>query len=350
MFEKSASELKRPKLLKCKQTLQIATVNVRTLNRIGQLPELIASAVEHKIDIICIQEHRCTHTEDIKYHETGNGWSLITVSAWKNSVNAAVGGVGLLIGPVALKTLNSIEKIQPRMMAATFNGNHRATIISCYSPTNIREETELVTFYDELSSLVRSIPKHNMLVISGDMNAQIGKNGNNKFSLHNTSNRNGQHLTDFMIENRLACLNTNYQKREGKQSTYTYANNTKAQIDYVLINKKWKNSAMNCEAYSSFEGVSTDHRIVTAKIRPSLRKNAKRTATTKHYDWALLNNRDIRDKYVLELRNRFETLQEKTEKSTPNVEYENFVNAHLEAARNAFQQNSKLNIESHGKL
>ena len=31
-------------------------------------------------------------------------------------------------------------------------------------------ETELVTFYDELSSLVRSIPKLNMLVIGGDMN------------------------------------------------------------------------------------------------------------------------------------------------------------------------------------
>ena len=42
--------------------------------------------------------------------------------------------------------------------------------------------------------------------------------------------------------------------------------------------------------------MSTDHRIVTAKIRLSLRKNDKRTATTKHYDWALLNNRDIRDK------------------------------------------------------
>ena len=83
----SVFELKRQKLLKCKQTLQIATFNVRTLNRIGQLPELIASAVEHKIDIIYIQEHRYTHTEDIKYHEIGNGWSLVTVSAWKNSVN-----------------------------------------------------------------------------------------------------------------------------------------------------------------------------------------------------------------------------------------------------------------------
>ena len=60
------------------------------------------------------------------------------------------------------------------MMAATFNGNPRATIISSYSPTNLSEETELVTFYDELSSLVRSIPKH-MLVIGWEMNAQIGK-------------------------------------------------------------------------------------------------------------------------------------------------------------------------------
>ena len=43
------------------------------------------------------------HTEDIKYHETGNGWTLATVSAWKNSVNATVGWVGMLIGPRALK-------------------------------------------------------------------------------------------------------------------------------------------------------------------------------------------------------------------------------------------------------
>ena len=137
-----------------------------------------------------------------------------------------------------------------------------------------------------------------------------------------------------MIESRLTCLNSNLQKREGKLWTNTYANNNKAQIDYVFINNKWRTSAMNCEAHSSFEGVSSNHRIVTAKIRLSLRKNATRTATTKHYDWVLLNSRDIRDKYVLELRNRFETLQEKTEKGTLNDEYENFVNAHLETATN----------------
>ena len=41
-----------------------------------------------------------THSKDIKYHD---GWMLATASAWKNSVNATIGGVGILIGPRALK-------------------------------------------------------------------------------------------------------------------------------------------------------------------------------------------------------------------------------------------------------
>ena len=121
-----------------------------------------------------------------------------------------------------------------------------------------------------MSYLVCSIPKHNVLIIGGDMNAQIRKNRNHKYNLHNVSNRNGQHLTDFTIENRLTCLNTNFQKREGKLWTHMYANNTKAEIDYVFINKKWKNSAINCEAYSSYMGVSSSDQIVTAKTRLSL--------------------------------------------------------------------------------
>ena len=88
---------------------------------------------------------------------------------------------------------------------------------------------------------------------------------------------------------------------------------------------------MNYSAYSSFEGVSSNHRIAAAKIRLSLQMNTTRITTTVHYDWPLLNNRDIRDKYALTLRNKFDATQ-KTKTHTLNDEYENFVNAHLEAA------------------
>ena len=59
------------------KTIQIATFNVKTLNRIGQLPELTASVIDHNIDIVCVQEHIYHHSEeDIKYHDISNGWTL----------------------------------------------------------------------------------------------------------------------------------------------------------------------------------------------------------------------------------------------------------------------------------
>ncbi len=61
-------------------------------------------------------------------------------------------------------------------MVATFNGKPSATIISSYSPTNVSEETDLITFYD-----VRNIPKHNVLVISRDMKeTESGNDPSNK--------------------------------------------------------------------------------------------------------------------------------------------------------------------------
>ena len=45
-------------------------------------------------------------------------------------------------------------------------------------------------------------------------------------------------------------------------------------IDYIFMNKKRINNALNCEAYSSFECESSDHQIFMAKKRLSLRRNA----------------------------------------------------------------------------
>ena len=222
--------------------------------------------------------------------------------------------------------------MQPRMMIATFNGNSNTTVISRYSPTKVSGETDMMAFYNKLSSFVYSIPKYTVLIIGWYMNTQISKNVNNKFSLHNSSNRNRKHLTDFTLENRLACLNTKLQKIKRKLWTYTNANNPKVQIDYILINKKWNNSALNFEAYSAFECVSSDHWVVTAKIRLSLRRNATWKTITVHYDCSLLNNRYISDRFTLILKNKFDTLQEISETPTSNDEYENFVNALLETA------------------
>ena len=67
--EKSATEKFPPsRLMKGKTNIIISSFNVRTL-RDNQIHELVVSAIMHKIDVICIQEHRYVH-DDIRVKNT----------------------------------------------------------------------------------------------------------------------------------------------------------------------------------------------------------------------------------------------------------------------------------------
>ena len=76
-------------------------------------------------------------------------------------------------------------------------------------------------------------------------------------------------------------------------------------------------------------------------LRLSLRKNDTRTTSTKQYDWALRNNKVIRDKYTLALRNKYDALLDQTETSTLNEEYENVFKAYIEAAAEFIPTNQR---------
>ena len=66
--------------------------------------------------------------------------------------------------------------------------------------------------------------------------------------------------------------------------THKSQNNYSSHIEYIIINRKWKNSAWNCRAYNKFVNVASTHRIVTAHIQFSLRANQKKNSKTKPYD------------------------------------------------------------------
>ena len=93
--------------------------NVQTLNRTAKLNELVCNAQKFNISIIAIQEHRLIHEEPLKHHSLGDNWLLITSSATRNTMNAAIGGVGILLNPHAKLALESIETISERTMMAT---------------------------------------------------------------------------------------------------------------------------------------------------------------------------------------------------------------------------------------
>ena len=77
----------------------------------------------------------------------------------------------MLVSSQAYNTIASVEMISPRIMIVNFQGNPQMSVISCYSPTNINDDQETEIFYTKLTYLTRHIPKHNVLIIEGDLNA-----------------------------------------------------------------------------------------------------------------------------------------------------------------------------------
>ena len=204
-------------------------------------------------------------------------------------------------------------------MVATFNGNPKTTVISCYSPTNCSEELEIQNVYHQLTDSIKNIPKHNVLIIGGDMNAKIDNNKCVGNSYHNYTNRNDEYLLDLTIDCGLVNISTKFQKNKEKLWTFTYPNGTRSQLDYILIITKWKNSAIDCRSFSTDTPLESDHKMCEAKIRLSLRSNISKSKKTMSHDWSkLLNDENIKNSYAVEIRSRFEQLQ--------NLNSDNFFN------------------------
>ena len=82
-------------------------------------------------------------------------------------------------------------------------------------------------------------------------------------------------MLEFVQENNLVITNTTFQKKASKLWTCELPSGYRAQLDYILVQRKWKNSVLNAQAYNSFASIGSDHRIVTATIRLSLRANSR---------------------------------------------------------------------------
>ena len=106
-------------------------------------------------------------------------------------------------------------------------------------------------------------------------------------------------------------------------------NNRKSQIDYILINNKWKNCLKNCQAYSSF-----------AKLRLSLRSKAA-IPRKENNDWNVLkSDQELQNRYSIQLHNRFSILQNELT-DTIDDEYQHFITANKETAKEMIPKKAK---------
>ena len=197
-------------------------------------------------------------------------------------------------------------------------------------------------------SFTRYVPRHNVVIIASDLNAHLVIDHDNTFAYHTETNRNGCLLDHFIIENGLKILNTKFQKKIGKIWTHIHLNGFKSQLDYIIVNNKYINSARNCEDYNTFEGVYSDHRIVTAILKLCLRSNKKSIVNKKRYDWTTLTKDKSIENNTSYLKQHFED-SIKSCKST-NYKYLAFVDSHAEATKKFIPIKLKEKKKYHGKI
>ena len=295
-----------------------------------RLEELVECSKKLAIDVVAIQEHRSFHPNNLLQYKSLDSYQFVTSSATKNASNSTVGGIGFLLSSKACDNLISIESISPRLMVLELDGNPTTTIICAYSPTNDASEEDIDQFYTDLRALTENIPLHNFLILSGDLNAKLGSPDVN-FSFNEKTNRNGEKLLEYMEEYNLFSASNYFMKPKGQLWTFEYPSGQRAQLDYMIFRRKWKNSIKDTRSYSSFSTVGSDHRIVSSYVKLSLRASKKsKPHPMKSIDWKEVSfNPTLSKSFSVSVYNKFEALSGDIDLNFDNINdiYSNLISA-----------------------
>ena len=93
----------------------------------------------------------------------------------RRTVNLHRGGVAVIVTRKVEKTVLEWKPVNNRLMEVIFNSKFaKLTIFACYAPTEEAEEEVKDEFYEQLEEKIRTAPRHDELIVFGDLNAGIG--------------------------------------------------------------------------------------------------------------------------------------------------------------------------------
>jgi len=138
-----------------------------------------------------------------------------------------------------ISSVREFKSIKPRISVLTIT----------YSTEEKTQEED--KFYDNSEHTINEIPQSRIRIVLGDLNAKLGKEkilrstiGNH--SLHNVTSKNGLRLIDFASGGGLVVKSTIFPHKNIYKGTRKAPNDRYlSQIDYVLINTRFKNCVHN---------------------------------------------------------------------------------------------------------
>jgi len=256
---------RRPRKRKRTMIYRIGTWNVRTLQRPHAFEDLLATAEEYRMELIALQEIRWSGTG---IHQTPK-YSLF----YSGHPTEKTFGTGFLVREKLTSAVMNFKPINERLCMIRIRGKFsNITLINVHSPTEEKPADEKELFYGELERLLSSVPQHDVRIVLGDFNAQIGKE--RIFSKivgpdgkHELSNDNGMRVANFAMANGLVVASTYFpHKMIHKETWISPSGNARNQIDHVLIGARHFSSISDCRTFRGAD-IGSDHLMVCTSFR-----------------------------------------------------------------------------------
>lgn len=221
--------------------LGIGTWNVNTLSYTGALALAIRELERYRWDIVGLCETRWSGKGEF-YHDQ---YHVLTSGREDTKL---LYGVAMILSKKASQAMIGYKLISERLMYAKFHTAFgKMTVIQVYAPTSTAKAKTINAFYAVLQQVISKIPKDEIIVIVGDLNASVGdlnKNVGTDFdNLRGTfgefgfkkSNPRGKKLLKFCAKYDLLVMNTFFkQEKLHRKWTWTAPYELHYLIDYVI--------------------------------------------------------------------------------------------------------------------
>ena len=246
------------------------------------------------------------------------------------------GGVAIMISARANRALMELTPISKRIIKARFYSKYKKlSVIQTYAPTNDAVDEEKDGFYNQLRGTISSCNRHDMIVLMGDVNAKIGSNNANreevmgKFGV-GVMNDNAERLCDFCSANGLIITGALFSHKEIHKLTWRSPDGkTVNQIDHVIVNGRMRTSVLDTRVMREAD-VYSDHYLLRTRIRLKLAWVEGMKKARVGFDVRELQSDEIRRKYNIEVKNRFEALRDIED---PEQEHETILEAYRDVAK-----------------
>ncbi|CAH8481415.1 unnamed protein product [Schistosoma haematobium] len=265
---------------------KLATFNVRTLIQVGQQIRLAMSLESLNIDVCCLSETRIQDSGEVLQIRSpsvaSKGLFYVRLSMDPVASSSGLAGVGVALSARAEAALIDWIPINSRLCVVRLESSievrrnrreKRCLFISAYAPTDCSPDAIKDEFYHQLSVLLHKVRSTDIVVLAGDLSAQVGRLGTEesrlggRWGLVGRRTDNGDRLLQLCTDHNLFLASTNFRHSHRRCATWRppSASQSWTQIDHIAISYRWRGCVQDCRSFWSTY-LDSDHALVCVNL------------------------------------------------------------------------------------